>query len=185
MSDNDLFLTYTKLKEDLSYHNYRYHVLNDPVISDAEFDQLLKQLREIEAEHPDWVTPDSPTQRAGADPLDRFEKVEHPAPILSLGNAFDEQDLRNWFERIARLDERVRQTGFTLEPKLDGLTVVLHYKDGVFVQGATRGKWRCGRRHHREPAHGQSAAPAHPGCTRCTQRSLCAGGARRGVDQQG
>ncbi len=144
MSDNDLFLTYTKLKEDLSYHNYRYHVLNDPVISDAEFDQLLKQLREIEAEHPDWVTPDSPTQRAGADPLDRFEKVEHPAPILSLGNAFDEQDLRNWFERIARLDERVRQTGFTLEPKLDGLTVVLHYKDGVFVQGATRGNGDVG-----------------------------------------
>lgn len=144
MSQNDPFLTYTKLKEDLSYHNYRYHVLNDPVISDPEFDQLLKQLREIEAEHPDWVTPDSPTQRAGADPLERFSKVEHPSPILSLGNAFDQQDLMDWYERIAKLDDRVRQTGFTLEPKLDGLTVVLHYQDGVFVQGATRGNGDVG-----------------------------------------
>jgi len=104
----------------------------------------LKRLKEIEAEHPEWVTSDSPTQRAGAEPLDKFEKVNHPAPILSLGNAFDTQDLRDWFARIAKLDDRVQQADFTVEPKLDGLTVVLHYQNGLFVRGATRGNGEVG-----------------------------------------
>jgi DNA ligase (NAD+) len=144
MAEQDLKQEYESLKEEIHYHNYRYHVLNDPVVSDFEFDQRLKRLKEIEAEHPDWVTPDSPTQRAGAEPLDKFEKVGHPAPILSLGNAFSEQDIRDWYERIVRLDDRVRDAGFTVEPKLDGLTVVLHYEDGVFSQGATRGNGEVG-----------------------------------------
>jgi len=135
---------YEMLKDEIRYHNYRYHVLDNPVISDYEYDQKLNQLRVIEAEHPDWVTPDSPTQRAGADPLEKFEKVEHPAPILSLANAFSADDIRNWYERIAKLDERVRDADFTVEPKLDGLTVVLHYQDGVFIQGATRGNGDIG-----------------------------------------
>ena len=89
----------------------------------------------MEEEHPDWITPDSPTQRSGAPPAERFEKVRHPAPILSLANAFSEDDIRAWYERIAKIDERVRQSSFVLEPKIDGLTVVLHYHNGVFVQG--------------------------------------------------
>ena len=117
---------YQSLVDELHYHNYRYHVLNDPVISDNEFDQKLKQLREIEQAHPEWVSPDSPSQRVGAEPLEKFNKVRHPAPILSLGNAFSAEDIRSWFERIARLDARVREADFTVEPKLDGLTVVLH-----------------------------------------------------------
>jgi DNA ligase (NAD+) len=130
---------YEELKKEIHFHNYRYHVLDDAIISDYEYDRLLQELREIEAQHPDWVTPDSPTQRAGAAPADGFVKVQHPAPILSLGNAFDEESLRAWLERIAKVDERVLEADFVVEPKLDGLSVVLHYRDGIFVQGATRG----------------------------------------------
>lgn len=130
---------YEELKRDIQFHNYRYGVLDDPVISDFEFDQLLVELRAIESEHPEWITPDSPTQRVGGEPAERFVKVRHPASILSLSNAFDEDDVRSWFNRIGRLDERVETADFVVEPKLDGLTVVLHYRNGVFVQGATRG----------------------------------------------
>jgi DNA ligase (NAD+) len=135
---------YEKLKQEINFHNYRYHVLDDPVISDAEFDRLLKQLRVVEAEHPDWVTPDSPTQRAGATPSDRFTKVAHPRPILSLSNAFGAADARAWYERISRVDDRVERARFTVEPKIDGLSVVLHYRAGVFTQGATRGNGEIG-----------------------------------------
>lgn len=130
---------YEDLKTKINQHNYRYHVLDAPVISDLEFDKLLMELRRIEADHPDWVSPDSPTQRAGAIPLDKFEKVRHPAPILSLANAFGSEDARGWFERVSRLDDRVERAKFVVEPKIDGLSVVLHYRDGIFVQGATRG----------------------------------------------
>ncbi len=144
MSSKDSKTEYHFLIEHLHYHNYRYHVLNDPVISDYEFDQKLNRLKAIEEAHPDWTMPDSPSQRAGAEPLSQFNKVTHPVPILSLGNAFDEQDIRDWHARIMRLDERVREAEFTVEPKLDGLTVVLHYQDGTFVQGATRGNGEVG-----------------------------------------
>lgn len=130
---------YEELKAQVNLHNYRYHVLDAPLISDLEYDRLLAELKQIEAEHPDWVTPDSPTQRAGAAPLDKFEKVRHPAPILSLANAFGAEDARAWFERIKKLDERVATAKFVVEPKIDGLSVVLHYRNGIFVQGATRG----------------------------------------------
>lgn len=144
MPNIQLKTEYQALKDELHFHNYRYHVLNDPVISDYEFDQKLKRLRAIEADHPGWITPDSPSQRAGAEPLAEFVKVVHPAPILSLGNAFGESDLRDWQARIARLDSRVNSADFVVEPKLDGLTVVLHYHHGVFVQGATRGNGEVG-----------------------------------------
>ena len=144
MEENLSFSDYEKLKNEIHFNNYRYHVLDDPVISDYEFDQLLLKLRKMEETHPDWIAPDSPTQRSGAAPAERFEKVRHPAPILSLANAFSEDDIRAWYERIARLDERVRSAKFVLEPKIDGLTVVLHYNNGVFVQGATRGDGEVG-----------------------------------------
>ncbi len=135
---------YEQLKKDLHFHNYRYHVLDSPLISDAEFDRMLVRLRQIEVEHPQWITSDSPSQRAGSAPLDRFTKVRHVAPILSLGNAFNTADVRAWFERIARLDERVRSAGFVLEPKYDGLTVVLTYQNGLLSTGATRGDGEIG-----------------------------------------
>ena len=135
---------YEELKQQVNFHNYRYHVLDDPVISDAEFDRLLKELREIEAVHPGWVTPDSPTQRAGAAPSARFVKVRHPRPIMSLANAFGADDARAWFERISRVDDRVERAKFTVEPKIDGLSVVLHYENGTFARGATRGDGEIG-----------------------------------------
>ncbi len=135
---------YEELKEKIHFHNHRYHVLDAPIISDAEFDKLLNELKRIEAEHPDWVTADSPTRRAGAKPADRFEKVRHPAPILSLANAFGADDARAWLERVSKIDDRVEKAKFVVEPKIDGLSVVLHYRDGVFVQGATRGDGEVG-----------------------------------------
>jgi DNA ligase (NAD+) len=134
---------YLSLKDKINFHSYRYHVLDDPVISDFEFDQLLQKLRAMEERHPEWITPDSPTQRSGAPPADKFTRVPHPAPILSLANAFSVGDVAAWFESIQKLDERVKDAGFVLEPKIDGLTVVLHYQDGVFVQEQPEGtaKW--------------------------------------------
>ncbi len=142
--DDLLKQEYEKLKQSIAYHDYRYHVLDSPVISDAEYDRLVNRLRQIEALHPDWITPDSPTQRIGGGVAEKFTKVTHPRPILSLAAGFNEQDVRAWYERIRKLDERVAQSAFVLEPKIDGLTVVLHYRDGVFVQGATRGDGEVG-----------------------------------------
>lgn len=144
MENSHLQARLEELRNEIRYHNYRYHVLDQPVISDGEFDQLMQELREIEVGHPEWITADSPTQRAGAPPAERFTKIQHPAQILSLGNAFDEKQVRAWYERIARLDDRVLDADFVIEPKLDGLTVVLHYQDGVFTQGATRGDGTIG-----------------------------------------
>jgi DNA ligase (NAD+) len=129
----------TELHEQINFHNYRYYVLDDPVISDAEYDHLLIELRQIETEHPEWITPDSPTQRVGGVASERFAKVAHPAPILSLANAFSADEVRAWYERIAKLIPAGRTVQFTVEPKIDGLTVVLHYRNGVLAQGATRG----------------------------------------------
>ena len=98
---------YEELVRELSVHFHRYHVLDDPIISDAEDDKLYIELKRIEAEHPDWVTPDSPSQRAGAKAADRFAKVRHPAPILSLANAFGADDARAWLERVTKIDDRV------------------------------------------------------------------------------
>jgi len=135
---------YEQLCKKINFHNYRYHVLDAPVISDLEFDKLAAELRQIESEHPDWITPDSPSQRAGGVPSEKFEKVRHPAPILSLANAFGADEARAWYERVRKLDDRVEKAKFVVEPKIDGLSVVLHYRDGVFVQGATRGDGEVG-----------------------------------------
>ncbi len=135
----------TQLRQQINYHLYRYHVLDAPVISDAEYDALYRELVELERAHPELVTPDSPTQRAGAEPLDAFEKVVHPAPILSLANAFSVEDLFAWRARIGRmLPDPEATLDFTVEPKLDGLSIVLTYQNGRFTQGATRGNGEVG-----------------------------------------
>ncbi len=139
MPTDDLRKEYEDLQNEIRRYNYTYYVTNASMVSDYEYDKKLKRLEAIEAEHPDWVSPDSPSQRAGVAPIDKFEKVTHPAPILSLANAYDPQGIRDWFERISRLDDRVPGSDFTIEPKLDGLTVVLRYENGIFTQGATRG----------------------------------------------
>lgn len=144
MAEDPTFRRLQQLREEINYHNYRYHVLDDPVISDYEFDQLMNELRAIEAAHPEWVTPDSPSLRVGGAPLEKFDKVKHPRPILSLANTFDFGGVRAWLERIAKIDERALSADFTVEPKLDGLSVVLHYREGLFVQGATRGNGETG-----------------------------------------
>jgi DNA ligase (NAD+) len=139
-----LLSRYEELKSQVNLHNYRYHVLDAPIISDLEYDRLLNELMGIESAHPEWITPDSPTQRAGARPADRFEKIRHPASILSLANAFGGDDARTWLERISKIDDRVEKAKFVVEPKIDGLSVVLHYREGMFVQGATRGDGEVG-----------------------------------------
>ena len=130
---------YEKLKREINYHNYLYHVNDSPIISDSEFDYLLVQLREMENVHPEWIAPDSPTMRAGAVSSDKFNKVPHPAPVLSLANAFNKDDVRAWFERQVKTDNRLSNASFVLEPKIDGLTIVLRYENGLLVQGVTRG----------------------------------------------
>ena len=138
MTDHS-FEEYEKLKREINYHNYQYHVNDSPLISDAEFDHLMIELREIEAIHPDWVSPDSPTMRAGSVSSDKFAKVAHPAPVLSLANAFNKDDVRAWFSRQIKTDPELEKSGFVLEPKIDGLTTVLRYEHGILVQGTTRG----------------------------------------------
>lgn len=128
----------------VNFHNYQYHVLDDPVISDLEYDRLLTELRQIEEAHPEWIRPESPTQRTGGKIAEKFAKITHPSPILSLAAAFDEEGVRAWYERIVKIDDRVENAAYTVEPKIDGLTVVLHYKNGLFVQGATRGDGEIG-----------------------------------------
>ena len=134
-----------ELRKELNYHLYRYHVLDSPIISDAEYDALYQELATLEREHPELVAPDSPTQRAGSEPLDAFEKVRHPAPILSLSNAFNAEDLYAWRTRIGRLlPEDQQNLDYVVEPKFDGLSVVLTYRNGLFVLGATRGNGEVG-----------------------------------------
>ncbi|MBI5352995.1 MAG: NAD-dependent DNA ligase LigA [Chloroflexi bacterium] len=139
-----LFSRYEELKAQIRDHNHRYHVMDNPIISDLEYDRLMNELKRIESDHPEWITSDSPTQRVGAKPTDGFKKIHHPAAILSLANAFGGDDARAWLERIAKIDDRVEKAKFVVEPKIDGLSVVLHYRDGLFVQGATRGDGEVG-----------------------------------------
>jgi DNA ligase (NAD+) len=137
-----------ELRRELELHNHRYYVLDDPLIGDDEYDALLDELRAIEAEHPELLSPDSPTQRVGAPPLDRFEQVRHLESMLSLANARNEEELRAWETRLSnhlkRLDIAASQFSYTTEPKIDGLAIALVYEDGVLARGATRGDGRTG-----------------------------------------
>ncbi len=137
-----------ELRQELERHNRLYYVLDEPEIGDDAYDALLDELRAIEDDNPELRTPDSPTQRVGAPPLDRFEQVEHVEQMLSLGNARNEEELRAWENRLAnhlkRLDITASQFSYTTEPKIDGLAISLTYEDGVLVRGATRGDGRVG-----------------------------------------
>jgi DNA ligase (NAD+) len=127
-----------ELRGVINHHNYRYYVLDSPEISDAEYDELMRELQQLEAEHPELVTPDSPTQRIGAPPVEAFGVVEHPQPLLSLTNAFSYEELAAWHKRVSKLLGG-RQFDLVCEPKIDGLAVALTYVDGLLVTGATRG----------------------------------------------
>jgi DNA ligase (NAD+) len=137
-----------ELRAQLAHHNRQYYVLDDPEIGDDGYDALLNELRDLEAEHPQLLTPDSPTQRVGAPPLERFAPAQHLEAMLSLGNARNEEELRGWENRLAnylkRLDISASEFSYTSEPKIDGLAITLTYEDGVLVRGATRGDGRVG-----------------------------------------
>ena len=128
-----------KLRALVSYHNYRYHTLDAPELSDEEFDALVKELQALESAHPELITSDSPTQRVGSARLGAFKTVRHPAPLLSLDNAFSAGDVRDWYERVTRRFSAGAQIKLVAEPKIDGLSVALHYENGRFTLGATRG----------------------------------------------
>ncbi|HEX8245347.1 MAG TPA: NAD-dependent DNA ligase LigA, partial [Longimicrobium sp.] len=133
-----------ELREILERASHQYYVLDAPTLADAEYDRLFHELKRIEAEHPELRTPDSPTQRVGAEPASKLEKTEHLAPMLSLDNAFGPDELRAWETRNARIADEVLTAGYVVEPKIDGLAIALTYQDGVFVKGATRGNGTIG-----------------------------------------
>ncbi|HUH39820.1 MAG TPA: hypothetical protein VL024_03010, partial [Castellaniella sp.] len=151
MTQNDL-ATQSRLlwlREQIALHNRRYYQEDAPTVPDAEYDRLMSELVGIEAEHPEWVTPDSPTQRVGAAPLDAFTSVRHAIPMLSLGNAFETQDILAFDERVAGIlrDAGLLPDGgveYVAEYKFDGLAVSLRYEDGLLTGAATRGDGRTG-----------------------------------------
>ena len=140
------------LRQQIEHANYRYHVLDDPEIPDAEYDRLMRELEALEADHQDLITPDSPTQRVGARALGGFAEVRHALPMLSLSNAFEQtgDNDRERYHEVAEFERRIEQTlgrrepVFSVEPKLDGLAISLRYENGVFVRGATRGDGETG-----------------------------------------
>jgi DNA ligase (NAD+) len=132
-----------ELRKNIEYHNYRYYVENDPIISDEEYDRLFRELRELEREHPELASPDSPTQRVGAEPQERFQKVGHLRPMLSLANAFDGEELCAFARRVLNLLE-IDDVDFVTELKIDGNAVALTYENGMLVRGATRGNGLVG-----------------------------------------
>jgi len=132
------------LRDQLNDWSHRYYVLDDPSVPDAEYDRAFRRLEELEAEHPDLITADSPTQRVGDRPLDAFDEVRHDVPMLSLGNAFDEQELRDFDQRVRERLDMDGPVAYVAEPKLDGLAVSLLYENGELVRGATRGDGETG-----------------------------------------
>ena len=132
-----------RLQKQLTEHSYRYHVLDDPVISDVEYDQMLRQLIDIEDKFPEFSTKDSPTKRVGAPPLPSFEQAVHSIPMLSLDNAFNDEEVVKFHERIVK-NLNTEKILYTVEPKLDGVAVELRYENGVLVQATTRGDGTTG-----------------------------------------
>ena len=133
----------SELRQQIEYHNYRYYVADDPVISDSDYDGLFRELLELEREYPELASADSPTQRVGAEAQERFQKVEHRRPMLSLANAFSEEELRAFHTRVRNLLE-VDEIDYVTELKIDGIAVALTYENGVFQRGATRGNGLVG-----------------------------------------
>lgn len=141
MAQHDVEKQIAELREQIEKHNYAYYVLDQPSISDAEYDELMRKLMELEEQYPQYKTPDSPSQRVGGAPLEAFKKVTHRVPMLSLSNAFNEGDLRDFDRRVR---QEVGDVRYVCELKIDGLAVSLRYEDGYFVQGATRGDGTTG-----------------------------------------
>jgi DNA ligase (NAD+) len=133
-----------ELRSEINEHNYRYYVLDAPVISDAQYDKLLRELQQLEQQHPDLVTPDSPTQRVGAAPAKEFGEVRHRPPMTSMDNAFDLDEARDWDERVRKGLGTDQAVAYTAEPKFDGTSISLRYEDGVLVQAGTRGDGSTG-----------------------------------------
>lgn len=133
-----------ELRKEINYHNYRYYILDNPVISDAQYDKLLRELQQLESEHPQLITPDSPTQRVGAAPLSEFGEVRHKIPMTSMDNAFDDNEAREWDQRVRKGLETEGDVTYTAEPKFDGTSVSLRYESGVLVQAGTRGDGETG-----------------------------------------
>ena len=127
------------LREQVDYHLHRYHVLDEPEISDAEYDRLFDELKALEDEHPDLITPDSPTQRVGAPPSERFQKVQHLTPMGSLEKVTDDESLLKWADDVRKRLDSDEPVAYVIEPKIDGLAINLTYEDGRLVRGATRG----------------------------------------------
>ena len=136
---NDIRKRINELKEEIEKHNYYYYVLDNPIVSDTEWDKLFKELEKLESEYPSLIDINSPTQRVGAKPLDGFKTDKHRMPMLSLSNAMNNEELRSFNERIKKLLETKIQIEYMAEPKLDGIGVELIYQDGVFIKGLTRG----------------------------------------------
>jgi DNA ligase (NAD+) len=151
-----------ELRRTIEYHSYRYYVLDDPEIGDDQYDALFDELRALEAEHPELVTPDSPTQRVAPEPVSELEKVTHPQPMLSLANAHSADDLKAWIQRmrnhLAREGISDPQFEFVAEPKIDGLAISLIYRNGAFERGATRGNGEIGE----DVTHNLRTIPAIP-----------------------
>ena len=134
----ELLKRIAELRDQLNYHNYRYYVLDDPEIPDAEYDRLFRELQQIESEHPELITSDSPTQRVGSAPLKFFDEVQHEIPMLSLGNAFSDDEMGEFDRRVCD-GLGVNRVRYSAEPKLDGLAISIRYEQGVLVRAATRG----------------------------------------------
>lgn len=132
------------LRAALRHHEYQYHVLDAPEVPDAEYDRLMRELRALEEQHPELITPDSPTQRVGAAPLSAFSQVRHEVPMLSLDNVFDDESYLAFDKRVHDRLKTAEPLTFCCELKLDGLAVSLLYEDGVLVRGATRGDGTTG-----------------------------------------
>ena len=130
-----------ELRDTLNAHSYRYYVLDEPSISDYEYDMLQRELANLEKEHPEEITPDSPTQRVGGMALTKFEPVTHAVPLESLQDSFSDAEVVDFDEKVR---EQLEHVEYSVEPKVDGLSVALEYRDGVFVRGATRGDGRVG-----------------------------------------
>jgi DNA ligase (NAD+) len=131
------------LREKIRHHEHLYYVLDNPELSDAEFDKLMQQLKNLESEHPSLVTPDSPTQRVGGKPREGFVKVPHSSPMLSLDNTYNEEELRGWERRVHELTGR-SDVDYVCELKLDGMSLALVYENGKLARGVTRGDGSVG-----------------------------------------
>ncbi len=169
-----------ELRERLDHHNYRYYVLDDPQISDREYDELLRELQQIERDHPELITSASPTQRVGAEPLAQFDEVKHALPMLSLDNALDGQQMIDFDRRVRERLKTSAEVVYAAEPKLDGLAISLRYEQGLLVLAATRGDGSRGEDVTRERAHHQrhpAAADRRGGlarrCSRSAARCSC------------